>query len=276
MMVVHIYCTNVGKKEWMLMKKDNLSQIRQNITKRKQSKKKITSTRLSDFKRNSYVNQAHMEDEERHGYSPSFGGYHNNSDQAYLKPFLVKSIVAAIIFFITVFSTASNQQWLEQPRNWVNYAITEEFPFASVNAWYQARFGAPFAIEADLDKAETAEPTALPVSGQVNQTFQENGEGILISSDEETEVIAVDEGTVLFAGNDRETGKTVIVQHADRSKSIYGNLTNIDVHSYQSIRANQKIGSYEPSEANTAMYFAIEKNREFLDPIRVMHVDEQP
>ncbi|MGN8645652.1 peptidoglycan DD-metalloendopeptidase family protein [Gracilibacillus sp. HCP3S3_G5_1] len=257
------------------MKKDNLSQIRQNITKRKKSQKKINLSRTPKVKHHSYLNQAYLEDEERHGYSPTAGGYPHKSDQPYLQPFLVKGMVAAIIFFVTVFSMASNQKWLEQPRNWVSYAMTEEFPFASVNAWYQARFGAPFAIEADLSSQEEIEPTALPVSGQINQTFQENGEGILISSAEETEVIAVDAGTVLFAGNDRGTGKTVIVQHADRSKSIYGNLTNIDVHSYQSIRENQKIGSYEPSETNTAMYFAIEKNREYLDPIRVIHVDEQ-
>ncbi|MGP4041711.1 peptidoglycan DD-metalloendopeptidase family protein [Gracilibacillus sp. D59] len=259
------------------MKKDNLSQIRQNILKRKESKKKITSSRLSNVKHHNYLNQAYMEDEERHGYSPSLGGYQSSKDdQPFIRQFLLKSIVAALIFFITVISMNTNQKWLEQPRNWANYAMTVEFPFASVNAWYQARFGAPFALEADLGSKETTETTALPVSGQVNQTFQENGEGILISSAEDSEVIAVEGGTVLFAGNDRETGKTVIIQHADRSKSIYGNLTNIDVHSYQSIRTNQKIGNYEPSETNKAMYFAIEKNREFIDPIRVMHVDEQP
>ncbi|SHN08750.1 M23 family metallopeptidase [Gracilibacillus kekensis] len=259
------------------MKKNNLSQIRQNISRRKLSKKKISSTKLSQMKNTSFFNRNSVEDEERHGFSPSMNQYQGGKDEStYLRPFLVKSVTATIIFFITMVSVSTDHKLLEQPKNWTNYAMTEEFPFATVNQWYQARFGAPFALEADLGSREDYKPTALPVSGQISQTFQENGEGILISSNDETEVIAVDAGTVLFAGNHRETGKTVVIQHPDQSKSIYGNLTDLNVHSYQSIRANQQIGSYQPEETDVAMYFAIEKNNAFLDPIQVIQVDEQP
>ncbi|MDX8046558.1 M23 family metallopeptidase [Gracilibacillus sp. S3-1-1] len=258
------------------MKKNNLSQIRQNITKRKASQKRKTTPQVVKMDNNHHVKQAHMEDEERHGYySPTYSEVSNKREQAYFKPFLMKSLIAAGVFFVTVFSVNSNQTSLEQPRNWIHYAMTEEFPFATVHSWYLAQFGAPFALEANLTNSDSVEQVALPVSGHVNQTFQENGEGILISAEQETSVVAVQAGTVLFAGNDRETGKTVVIQHADRSKSIYGHLSNLDVHSYQSIQANQEIGTYEPSDSNESMYFAIEKNRTFLDPIRVIQVDEQ-
>ncbi len=261
------------------MKNNNLSKIRQNISKRKQSSKKIPASRFSQMKSTSHINHTTIEDEERHGFSPSFNNYQGKNDEStYLRSFLVKSLIAASIFFITMVSMSVDQKWAEQPKNWTSYAMTEEFPFATVNQWYQARFGAPFALEADLESQQSQDdiqPTALPASGQISQTFQENGEGILISSEEETEVIAVEAGTILFAGNDRETGKTVIVQHPDRSKSIYGNLTDVNVHSYQSIRSNQKIGTYQPEEADAAMYFAIEKDNQFLDPIQVIQVDEQ-
>src|SRR5699024_6410930 len=107
------------------------------------------------------------------------------------------------------------------------------------------------------------------------ETFQENGKGVRIVSDQDTKVAVVKEGTVLFAGNKKDTGKTVIVQHVDQSKSIYGQLSNIEVHSYQSVQANQTIGTYKPESAEEAMYFAIEKNREYMDPIQVIKVDEQ-
>ncbi|GAE92611.1 stage IV sporulation protein FA [Gracilibacillus boraciitolerans JCM 21714] len=265
------------KKEWMLMKKNNLSQIRQNISKRKQSKTKIPTTRIPSVKNTPFFNHNSMEDEERHGFSPTLGQYpQKRQESPYLRTFLMRSVIAAIIFFVTMISMSSNYQWAEQPKNWTSYAMTEEFPFATVNQWYQVKFGAPFALETDLESREDYQPTALPASGHISQTFQENGQGIMISSKETTEVIAVDAGTVLFAGNHRETGRTVIVQHADSSTSIYGHLSDVNVHSYQSIRANQKIGTYKPDEAKEAMYFAIEKGNKFIDPIQVIEVDEQP
>ncbi|UOQ47301.1 M23 family metallopeptidase [Gracilibacillus caseinilyticus] len=258
------------------MKNNDLSKIRQNINRRKESKKKISNAQGMPLKEFRYLSQSHMEDEERHGFSPSLSGYNRQTEASpFMKRFLIRSVIATVLFFMMVLSVGNESKWLEQPQSWINYAMNEEFPFATVNAWYQARFGAPFAMETDLGTEATAELAALPVSGQVSQTFQENGEGILISSEEETEVVAVDAGTVLFAGNDRETGKTVIIQHADNSKSIYGHLTNINVHSYQSIQSNQKIGSYQPTGAQEAMYFAIEKDQQFLDPIKVIQVDEQ-
>ncbi|WP_163537892.1 M23 family metallopeptidase [Gracilibacillus sp. YIM 98692] len=255
----------------------NLAQIRKNIHRRKQERKQATEKLMSQSTDKSFIKNVMMEDEERHGYSPpvhGWGGSSQNSSTS--KPFLFKSVLASAIFFVSVLTMSIDSKWMEKPRQWTSYAITEEFPFATVNAWYQAKFGAPFAIQTDLEKEEEVEPTALPVSGQISQSFQENGEGIRISSSQETEVVAVEAGTVLFAGNDRHMGKTVIVQHADRSKSIYGFLSDIEVYSYQTIQENQPIGTYIPDENQQSMYFAIEKNRQFIDPIRVMQVDEQP
>ncbi|MFC4403975.1 peptidoglycan DD-metalloendopeptidase family protein [Gracilibacillus xinjiangensis] len=257
------------------MKKNNLSSIRNNINRRKQEKKKVTSS----YKRSSpteFSRRINLEDEERHGFYPSIPSSDGKSDNhpIVFRSFLVRSVLAVFLFFICAISITSESSWLEKPKEWTSYALKEEFPFASVNAWYQAKFGAPFALETSVTEGEQLD--VLPAFGQINQSFQENGQGILITAEEETEVAAVDAGTVLFAGNDQKTGKTVIIQHADRSKTIYGFLSDIEVHSYQSVKANQIIGSYQPSEANQAIYFAVEKNQQYIDPIQVIHVNEQP
>ncbi|KAB8134732.1 M23 family metallopeptidase [Gracilibacillus oryzae] len=257
------------------MKKNDLSSIRNNINRRKQEKRKITT----NYQKSSadFSKRVNIEDEERHGFYPSIpSSYNGNSNNPPLifRTFLLRSIIAAFLFFFCAISITSEAKWLEKPKEWTSYALQEEFPFASVNAWYQAKFGAPFALETNVSEGEQL--AALPVFGQIDQSFQDNGQGIMITADEETEVVAVNTGTVLFAGNDQKTGKTVIIQHADQSKTIYGYLSNIEVHSYQSVRANQVIGSYQPTETNQAIYFAVEKNQQYIDPIQVIQVNEQP
>ncbi|GAB2560589.1 M23 family metallopeptidase [Gracilibacillus alcaliphilus] len=249
-----------------MMRNNDLAKIRDNILKRKQKKRQ---QRLSTpSKTPVYVQPVERWED------PDFPKKTSSERMPFHRRLLVKSFFAASLFFVSMLLLTTNNTWLEKPRQLVNQALTEEFPFATVHAWYQAKFGAPLAIQPEAETIQA--PLALPVSGEISQTFEETGQGVLISPTEDTDVVAIESGTVLFAGNDRETGKTVIIQHPDRSKSIYGNLTNMDVHAYQSIQTNQKIGIYEPQHATDEMYFAIEKNHEYMDPIQVIHVDEQP
>src|SRR5690606_14987800 len=119
-------------------------------------------------------------------------------------------------------------------------------------------------------------PLALPVSGNVIETFQTNGKGITIAPTETTSVQALREGIVIFSGKKSETNKTIVIQHADKSTTTYGFLSSIDVHLYQIVDANQRIGEFNPTDANEVVYFSIEKNNEFVDPVQVIEVDDQP
>jgi stage IV sporulation protein FA len=166
---------------------------------------------------------------------------------------------------------------MDKPKQWTASALTEEFPFATVNQWYQEKFGYPLALTPKPGNQEASEANALPVNGTVSESFQSNGQGIMITTDEKAKVSSMKGGTVIFAGNDPETKKTVIIQHADRSKSIYGHLSSIQVHQYQFVGDNEVIGGFVPSRENAQnVYFAIQKNNKFLDPIQVMKVDERP
>lgn len=259
------------------MNKDKLSQIRNNITKRKELKKKYSKVTPASIKADKWRLSQHLADDEaRHGFS-SMPTYPTNSKERipFVQKFLWQSIGAATIFFAAVFFQGTSNTALEAPKKWTSYALTEEFPFATVNAWYQSKFGAPFALQSELASAENSPLISLPVYGEVTETFQENGDGVLISTNEKTEVAAVNAGTVIYAGKDKDKGNMVIVQHADHSKTIYGHLTKLDVYVYQSIQKNQKIGEYEPNEAKQAMFFSVEKNQQVIDPIQVIEVGKQ-
>ncbi|WP_053219032.1 M23 family metallopeptidase [Virgibacillus senegalensis] len=252
------------------MKKD-VRQIRKNIAKRKREHP------LNHSVPDKQLTTSFPHEEEKHGYLPPFTSPHGTSPRkdSFAAAFIMKGISAGVLFFGVSLIHQLDAGWVEQPKKWTTQAFSEEFPFASVNAWYQDKFGSPLAM---VPTQETEElPAVLPVNGTVSQSFQTNGEAIRIAANEKSKVVAVKDGTVIFAGNKSDTGKTVIVQHADRSKSIYGYLTDIDVYQYQFIGDNHVIGQFDPSEGEKQdIYFAIQKNNQYLDPVQVMQVDEQP
>ncbi|SDK40708.1 M23 family metallopeptidase [Sediminibacillus albus] len=252
------------------MKKD-VQQVRRNIAKRK--KENPLSSSIPNRSHHTSIPQ----EEEKHGYMPFSSDFVNpqTSKDSFAGTLVMKVILAAVIFFVVSMVYRMDAGWAEQPKQWTTQALKEEFPFASVNAWYQEKFGSPLAVSSNQE-AEGSLPAILPVNGTVSQSFQTNGEAIRITANEKSEVVAVNNGIVIFAGNNRETGKTIIIQHPDRSKSIYGHLSAIDVYQYQFVGDNHVIGEFDPSQENKQdIYFAIQKNNQFLDPVQVMQVDEQ-
>lgn len=171
----------------------------------------------------------------------------------------------------------TNHSLLEKPKDWTSHALKEEFPFARVYQWYEQTFGSPLAFSPQKEQvAVKQESLALPVTGNVTETFEENGSGIMITPKDAAPVLAWLDGVIIFAGNDRETEKTVIIQHADMSKSTYALLSSVDVHLYQFISAGDRIGTFNPTETEQTVYFSLEKNNEYVDPIRVINVDDIP
>ncbi|WP_010531122.1 M23 family metallopeptidase [Lentibacillus jeotgali] len=215
------------------------------------------------------------QEEEKHGYFPVFtddSGPSKPSDGR-ITGFAIKGVLSAMLFLSTALLFQTDSELLSAPKEWTANTLTEEFPFASVNQWYQETFGAPMAISSS-QSPDQGEALAFPVNGSVSETFQVNGTGIKLAPEQETAVSALQGGVVTFAGNDQETGKTVVVQHADNSETVYGNLSSIDVHLYQFINRGQKLGIFTPDTNNKNVYFAIEKNNSYVDPVQVIQVDD--
>ncbi|MRH42980.1 peptidoglycan DD-metalloendopeptidase family protein [Aquibacillus halophilus] len=255
------------------MNKD-IKQVRKSISKRKRDKTGISNSKIN----RNFSTATFPHDEEKHGYAP-FSPITDSSKSVkdtFVASLMMKSILAAVMFFGVALFVGNDIDWLQQPKEWTSMALTEEFPFASVNHWYQEKFGYPLALTPSQEDQVNQQGQALPVNGTVSQSFKTNGRGILIQTKETSKVVAIDKGTVIFAGNDTKTNKTVIVQHRDGSNTIYGNLSSIDVYQYQFIASNEVIGEFIPTETNSNVYFAIEKNNQFLDPVKVIEVDERP
>lgn len=157
-----------------------------------------------------------------------------------------------------------------------HHALTEEFPFAKVHHWYVETLGVPLAFTPQLpvNQAEATNTSSFPIHGEVMETFATNGTGIMISPTEATKVTSWAQGMVVFAGKDKKTNQTVIIQHPDGSKTTYGLLSTVDVHLYKFVQANEVIGTFEPSQEGDVAYFAMEKDKQFIDPAEVIRVDD--
>jgi stage IV sporulation protein FA len=189
--------------------------------------------------------------------------------------FMLKVIISAILVVVVAILFRTNNSVFDQSRNVVRGVFEQEFPFATVSAWYEEKFGTPLAIFSDLPKKNTNVAHvnyAVPASGKIVETFEANGQGVLVQTDINASVEAVDEGTISFVGNKSEIGKTVIVQHANGSESWYGKLDSVDVKLYDRISTKKTIGTVSNSTDGGAgnYYFAIKQKDGFVDPNKVI------
>ena len=116
-----------------------------------------------------------------------------------------------------------------------------------------------------------------PLWGEVVRRFQQTGDsddptfanGITIKTPPKTEVYAVHDGTVLFAGTMRGYGNVVIIDHRNHYFSVSARLEQMRVRQGATISKGQMIGtsgrhSDHPAEG---LYFEIRRDAEAEDPL---------
>lgn len=192
--------------------------------------------------------------------------------------FINKAILSVALFIFSFFMLKTEFVTMERPKQLLLQSLQDEFPFAMVHEWYVEHLGIPLSLvpQERMVIEFPDDPLDTPITGEVVESFQTNGTGIMISPENESRIHAVNKGIVIFAGNKNGTDKTVVIQHADGSETTYGMLSTIDVHLYQIVETNQVIGTKDPSDENKAVFFSIEKENHYIDPAKVIRVDDLP
>lgn len=237
-----------------MMKRD-VSQIRRSVAKRKAEKLRAIQNRSVSRSIQPTVKKTNS--------------IHKQTEQT--TPVFVKQVIASGFVFLAVLFFNQFPPSSSQSSQWLTSQLREDFPFATVNVWYQEQFGSPLGFFVEKDQELVPHQQVIPVNGVINQSYDLNGQGVMIETVDQPEIYAIDQGIVLFAGNDRTTGKTVVIQHPDRTKSTYGFLADIDVRPYQFIQASQQIGA---TSNDVPVFFALQKGTDYLDPVEVISVDE--
>lgn len=231
-----------------------------------------------------------VSDEERHGQSPfptiNGGNYEKEIHPLFRKEvFIFKILLSACLVLIVaiVFKPEQNTQF-EASRHFIQSTMDKEFQFTAITTWYEDRFGKPLALLPVKEGSEVAKSTqnqddskefAILANAKVAESFEINGQGIIIETFSNANVEAAREGNVIYAGKKGDLGKTVIIQHSDGTETWYGHLGSISTLLYSFVEKGSEIGTVTENTDKTKgqYYFAIEKDGHFIDPSQVISFD---
>lgn len=180
------------------------------------------------------------------------------------RPIWIKQLMIAMIFFVifTFLLTQSTED--TNIREWIYYALDEDFPFAATYDWYEENIHRLDLFVSPSVNKETEEVSFI--LDDVVETFQSTGTRMSVAPKSKIDIPALADGIVVFSGKDHNTNLTVVVQQDDRSKVVYGNLSKINIPLYKRVRKQDIIGSFQPSSSEDAYSLSIMKDGKFVDP----------
>ena len=110
-------------------------------------------------------------------------------------------------------------------------------------------------------------PFGRLASSRYGTSISRNGVQLAVPAGQQ--VRAVHEGTVAFADQFTGYGNLVILDHGDRSYSLYGHLESLDVERGQRVDAQAPLGQsgLEPG-GNPALYFELRVDGAVVDPLQ--------
>ncbi|WP_078545345.1 M23 family metallopeptidase [Litchfieldia alkalitelluris] len=225
-----------------------------------------------------------MNEEEKYGHD-SFSSYDGGPGEGghplfRKEVFMFKILVSVCLVLVVAILFKNGSAQFDPARTFVSETMQNDFQFTAVSEWYEEQFGNPLALFPTEKEKETESEVAnvpqyaVPATGRVLESFEKNGQGIMVETGSNSSVKVMDSGTVMFAGTREDTGKTVMIQHADGSQTWYGNLESIAVPLYTYVKVGDEVGKVTDTENEKGMfYFAIKQGNTFIDPIQVIQFD---
>ncbi|QOY34035.1 peptidoglycan DD-metalloendopeptidase family protein [Anaerobacillus isosaccharinicus] len=250
-----------------------------------QARRKKMTSRIGQRERSQpQYYQSHSESRDDSAYYfPSESRVTGEPEEKFFrKDILMMQVLAAICLFLVIgilFRTQLPQ--FEGARQFVKNSYEQEFQFATVANWYEDQFGKPLALLPttrnvaldNLDNQEHNLAYAVPATGRVTRSFDQDGKGIMIETVSNSNVEAARSGMVRFVAEEENLGKTVIIAHYDGGESWYAMLDKVEVSIYDHVEAGSKIGTVSLQDNKGFYYFALKEGETFINPLEVISFD---
>lgn len=169
-----------------------------------------------------------------------------------IKKYIFKFLFLALVTLIVLISLKSNQEFKNQ---FYKYVYTNNISFASINNWYNSKFGNPLPFNDFFEES-------IPVFNEQLSYKEANKykDGVVLTVDYEYLIPALDNGIIIFIGEKEGYGNTVIVQQENGVDVCYSNINEVNVHLYDYIKKGSLIGN-----VNEKLYLVFIKNGEVVD-----------
>ncbi|UJF31997.1 peptidoglycan DD-metalloendopeptidase family protein [Paenibacillus hexagrammi] len=200
------------------------------------------------------------------------------------RSFTVKLMISAVLFGCLWGLFHSEQPWAAKGKQFVTGALSESYDFAKLSAWYSERFGgSPSFIPSfhgstadEAVKVNAAKRTMFsPVHGQIVKPYDGSASmGVLLQTEASAPVYALDTGQIIFAGMKEDTGFTIIIRHPGGLESIYGSISEAQVHVNDWIKGGEAVGkASKEDQSKSTIYFAVTKDGHPVNPTDVVTFD---
>ncbi len=199
----------------------------------------------------------------------------------------VRTIVAAVLFGAAYSWFQSDWPGSKSAREWAANAVTQDMDFQAIEAWYGQHFGGspsflPVFRSGGKGEAQAVSGTwkrseaVPPAAGRIVQTFKQDGAGIRIAAEAGSDVLAAYEGRVMSVASDNDGRATILIRHAGKTVTTYGNVTQPTVRADDWVQAGQRLGAV-PSPKNeggeSLLYFSVKQDDQAVDPAEVVPFD---
>jgi stage IV sporulation protein FA len=192
-------------------------------------------------------------------------------------------IIISILLFISIWMMFHiNKPWAIKGQEVIRSSLSQEIAFQSVSAWYEHTFsGTPSFIPSlhspsgeDVKRVNTSGQKSffMPVYGKVIVPYSSIHQAIVLQTQANALVCAIETGRVMFAGLREDTGNTVIIQHAGGFQSTYGMLQPTQWKKDDWITLGEVVGKATTPKGQTKgnIVLALMKDAEYINPTDVI------
>jgi len=199
----------------------------------------------------------------------------------------IRTVVAALLFGAAYSWFQSDWPGSGTAREWSANAVTQDMDFQAVEAWYEQHFGGSPSFLPVFRNGGKAEAQAVsgtwkrseavpPARGRIVQTFKQDGDGIRIAAEAGSDVLAAYEGRVMSVAVDNDGRATILIRHAGKTVTTYGNVAQPTVRADDWVQAGQRLGVVpSPMDAGgeSLLIFSVTQDDQAVDPAEVVPFD---
>lgn len=199
----------------------------------------------------------------------------------------VRAAIAAVLFGAAYLWFQSDWPGSEAARGWTADAVTRDMDFQTIEAWYGRHFGGSPSFLPVFRNGGKGEAQAVsgawkrseavpPAAGRIVQTFEQDGAGIRIAAAAGSDVSAAYEGRVMSVATGSDGRATILIRHAGKTVTTYGNVARPVVRSDDWVQAGQRLGAVPAPKdegGESLLYFSVERDDRAIDPAEVVPLD---